>query len=170
MAASKQLSRRGAVAMGATFIAFGVVPILLGCGVIKPSDGDAPGWVAIAAGVTFICGGLAVIVDFAIADGVGPDGDFKPGTPTIIRAANLVLGLAIIGLMAAITGWIAFGSGPREFTSTLTLPFLPVRWRSGALTGRIAFGASTLLLGVMFVACAVSGVRQLRRGIIGGRT
>jgi len=116
-----------------------------------------------AAGATFICGGLAVILDFAVAGGVGPDNDFKPGTPTVIRVLNLCLGLAIIGSMAAIAGWIAFGRGPRHFTTTLTLPFMPMpeRWASGELSGRIAFGAASILMGLMFVACAVSGVRRI---------
>jgi hypothetical protein len=42
---------------------------------------------------------------------------------------------------------------------------MPMRWRSGEWTGRAAFGAFSILLGVMFVVCAVSGVQRLRRGI-----
>ena len=72
--------------------------------------------------------------------------------------------------MATVAGWIAFGSGPRQFTSALTLPFLPLRWRSGELSGRIAFGVSSILMVVMFVVCGISGVRRLQRGIISGRT
>ena len=170
MSPTNQLSRKGAAAMGAAFIAAGIFPMLIAAGIVKPSDGDAPGWVAAAAGLMFISAGLAVVLDFAVADGVGPDGDFKPGTPNSIRAANLVLGLAIVGLMASVTGWIAFGPGPRHFTSTLTLPFLPLRWQSGELTGRIGFGISTVLLVLMFVACGVSGARRLRRGIMVGRS
>ncbi len=161
-----QLSRRGAAAMGAAFIGVGIFPILIGLGIIQPTERDAPAWVAAAAGVMFVCAGLSIVVDFAIADGVGPDGDFKPGTPTAIRAANLVLGLAIVGLMASVSGWIAFGPGPRRFTSTLTLPFWPIRWQSEGIMGRVGFGVATVLLAVMFVACGVSGVARLRRGII----
>ena len=154
------------MAMGLAFIAAGAFPILIGIGAIAPSDGDAPAWVALAAGVMFVCAGAAVIVDYGIAGGVGPDGDFQPGTPLWIRATNLALGLAIVGLMASVAGWIAFGPGPRHFTSTLTLPFLPLRWQSGEISGRIAFGASSVLMAVMFVACGVSGIRRLQRGII----
>ena len=96
MAANNQLSPRGAVAMGLAFVACGIFPILIGVGVIAPSPGDAPGWVATAAGVMFICAGAAVILDYGIAGGVGADGDFKPGTPLWIRGANLALGLAIV--------------------------------------------------------------------------
>jgi hypothetical protein len=67
--------------------------------------------------------------------------------------------------MTAVAGWVAFGRGPRHFTSTLTLPFLPLRWQGGELSGRIAFGASTVFLAIMFVACGVSGARRLYQGV-----
>jgi len=166
MDTTNQLSRRGAVLMGVAFISGGIFPILIGTGGIARSDGDAPGWVALAAGAMFVCAGAAVILDYGVANGIAPDGDFTPGTPLWIRGANLALGLAIVGLMALVAGCIAFGSGPRHFTSTLTIPFLPQRWQSGELSGRIAFGAASVLLVLMFIVCGVSGVRRLQRGII----
>ncbi len=169
MDSSNQLSHGGAWLMGALFVACGVMPLLVAVGVIPRGSDDAPPWVIAAAGAVFICGGLAIVVDYGLADGMGPDGDLKEGTPLAVRVANFVLGLAIIGLMTAVAGWIGFGPGHREFTSTLTLPFLPMRWRSGELTGRIAFGGASVLMALMFVACGVSGVRRLRRGIISGQ-
>jgi hypothetical protein len=165
MTPGNQLSPGGAVAMGTLFIVCGIPPILIGFGAIAPASHDAPGWVAAAVGLMFSCAGAAIIVDYGLAGGVDPAGDFKPGTPLSMRVANLALGLAIVGLMASVFGWVAFGPGPRRFTSTLTLPFMPMRWRSGEWTGRAAFGAFSILLGVMFVVCAVSGVQRLRRGI-----
>jgi hypothetical protein len=163
MADRNQLSRRGAFAMAAVFIASGVVPILVGLGVMRPSGDLPPAWVAVAAGLVFMCGGLAVAVDYGIAHGIGPDGDFPPDTPFAIRLANFLLGSAIVGLLTGIFGWVAFGPGPRTFSSTLSLPFLPLHRQSGEMSGRIAFGAATLLLAPMFVACGVSGVRRLMR-------
>jgi len=149
--------------MGALFMASGVFPILVGAGIIPRGDADAPAWVIGAAGATFICAGLAVVLDYGIAGGVGPDNDLLPGTPTSVRVANLILGLAIVGLMAAIAGWIAFGPGPRHFTTTLIVPFVPAprRWASGEWPGRVAFGVGSVLMAAMFVACAVSGVRRI---------
>ena len=149
--------------MGGLCIACGIMPILVGFGVVQPAGTKTAAWVLIATGFVFVCGGLAIILDYALADGVAADGDLPPGTPLIIRGANLVLGLVIVGLMTAISGWIAFGAGPREFSTTLSLPFLPSRWQSGELPGRIAFGCSTVLLALMFVACGLSGVRRLLR-------
>src|SRR5690349_1556094 len=121
-----QLSPRGAALMGSVFILFGVFPILIGAGVITPStpgEPPPPGWVPAAAGLMFVLAGLAVILDYGIAGGVGSDGDLLPGTPLAIRGANLLLGLGIVGLMAAVFGWVAVGSGPRTFSTTIALPF-----------------------------------------------
>jgi len=163
MAGEQQLSRGGAVAMGIVFIAAGAVPILIGLGVVHPDVGTTPLWVAFAVGLMFVCAGLAIIVDYAIAGGVGPDGDLLAGTPFAIRVANFVFGLAIIGLMTAVFGWVAFGSGPRAFSTTVVLPFWYSNGQSSELSGRIAFGIGTILMALMFVACGIVGVRQLQR-------
>jgi hypothetical protein len=161
MAGEQQLSRGGAVAMGIVFIAAGVMPILIGLGVVHPDGNTTPVWVAFAAGLLFVCAGLAIVVDYAIAGGVGPDGDLVAGTPFAIRVANFVLGLAIIGLMTAVFGWVAFGSGPRQFSTTIVLPFWYSHGESSELSGRIAFGLATILMVMMFVACGIIGVRRL---------
>jgi hypothetical protein len=107
--------------------------------------------------------GLVIILDYGVAGGVGPDGDFKPGTPFAIRVANLVLGMTILGLLVAVFGWVSFGSGPRRFSSTLWLPFMTRQWASSELSGRIVFGAGTLLMVVMFVGCTYVGIERLLR-------
>jgi hypothetical protein len=171
MGSESQLSRGGAVAMGVACIACGVMPILIGLGVVHASGEPSPAWVAIAAGLMFVCGGLAVILDYAIAGGVGPDGDLPPGTPFVIRVGNYALGLAIVGGLTSICGWVAFGSGPRAFSSTLSLPFLlPQRWQSSELSGRAVFGLATVLMAMMFVGCGIYGARRLVRQARGERS
>ena len=154
--------------MGLVFIAAGIVPMLFGLGVITPptpADGTpTPAWIGTGAGLMFVLAGLAVILDYGIAGGVGPDGDLKPGTPLAIRGINLLLGMSIVGLLTAISGWVAFGPGPRTFSSTIVLPFM---WRhnphASEMGGRIAFGFGTLLMALMFVLCGVVGVRRFMR-------
>jgi hypothetical protein len=166
MSSPQQLTPRGALLMGALFIASGVFPILIGFGVVTPAPRATPpppAWVAIAVGLMFVFAGLALILDFAIANGVGADGDLAPGTPLLVRGANFTLGAAIVALMTAVTGWIAFGPGPRQFSTSFTLPFVSRQWQSGDLGGRIAFGFATVLLAVMFVACGTAGFRRLVR-------
>jgi len=156
-----QLSPRASSLVGLLFIGLGVLPILMAVGVITPTDAaPVPRWVPIAGGLTFIAAGLTVIVDFGLGR-LGPDGQLAPDTPLPIQAASLIFTLAIIGLMAAIAGWIAFGDGPRTFTSTMSLPFVATRQRSGEMSGRIGFGFSAVLLAVIFLAVAAAGVRRL---------
>jgi hypothetical protein len=115
----------------------------------------------------FVAAGLAIVLDYAIAGGMGPDGDLRPGTPTAIRAANLALGLTVLGMMATVFGWVGFAAGPRQFSTTISLPFLPTmaRWGDDAF-GRVIFGGGAVLMGVMWTAWAIFGVRRLwgRRG------
>ena len=163
--ASNQLSPRGAILMGIVFVLAGLPPMLIGMGVITPSGGDAgsPPWVVICAGLMFVVAGLTIVLDFAVAGGVGPDGDLRAGTPFAIRVANFLCGMTIVGLMTSVFGWVAFGSGPRRFSTTMSLPFLAQSWASGETSGRVAFGIATVLMALMFVACTVVGVERLWR-------
>ena len=66
-------------------------------------------------------------------------------------------------MMTAIVGWIAFGPGPRRFSTTISLPFMTQSWMSGELSGRVAFGVAAMLLAAMFVGCGAVGIERLRR-------
>jgi hypothetical protein len=162
---ASQLSKRGAVVVGLLATACGLPPILIGSGVLapNPADPNTPAWVAICAGLLFVVAGLAIILDYGIAGGMGPDGDFRPGTPFAIRLANFLLGMTIVGLMVAVFGWVAFGSGPRRFSSTISMPFVNQRWASGELSGRVVFGGATMLMAAMWVCCTLVGIERLRR-------
>jgi hypothetical protein len=158
---SEPPGNRRAVVTGLFFIGCGVLPILMATGVITPTDtAPVPRWVPICAGLTFIAAGLTIVVDYGVAR-IGPDGQLAPETPLLIQAASLLLALTIVGLMAAIAGWVAFGSGPRSFTSTVSLPFYTSTRRGGELGGRIAFGISTVLLVLAFAASGAVGLRRL---------
>ena len=151
--------------MGLIFVGCGMPPILIGLGVLTPSRAEpgTPAWVGICAGLLFVIAGLVIILDYAIAGGVGSDGEFQPGTPFVIRVANFFLGMTIVGLMIAVFGWVAFGSGPRRFSTTMSVPFMASHWASGEMSGRIAFGGATALMVIMFVCCTVVGVERLWR-------
>lgn len=160
---TSQLSPLGSVFWGVFFIVCGVLPILVATGVITPAPpAEAPPWVVLSVGAMFIVAGVTVIVDFGLAR-VGPDGQLTADTPLAIEVASLLLGLTIVGLLAAVLGWVAFGSGPRSFTSTVSLPFLTRQQHGDGLLGRIGFGVTTVLLAVMFVVCGAVGVRRVRR-------
>ena len=121
------LSPGAARVVGTLTVLVGMAPILIGLGVLVPARADpdaSPPWVLVCVGLMFVAAGLAVALAYGIRGGIGPDGDLPAGTPPSFRAANLLLGLTILGLMTAVFGWVAVGSGPRRFSMTLSVPFL----------------------------------------------
>jgi hypothetical protein len=143
-------------------VAGGIPPILIGSGAIAgPLTPDTPGWVAVAAGLMFVCCGAALIVGFAVASGAGPDGDLPAGTPLGVRATQYFLGFCIVGLLLAITAWIAFGPGERHFSSTFTSPFDVKSGQSSERQGRQVFGAMAVAVGIFWVVGTIVSVRRL---------
>lgn len=156
------LSPRAAVALGLVVGAMGGLIVLLAAGVI-PGAGEkleAPRWVVAVAGLSFVLAGAAMIVGYAVAGGAAPDGDLPAGTPRWVRVTQSLLGLGIVGSLAAVATWIAFGPGPRAFT--VTLPFVG-RGAGDETFGRVVFGAGAVLTWMFFVAFAIVSVRRIRR-------
>jgi hypothetical protein len=156
-----QLTPKAAVAVGLVVALMGLLVIGMALRIIPTdSPGDSPQWVGVAAGLAFVLAGAAIIVGFAVAGGVAPDGDLPPGTPFAVRLTQYLLGLGIVGLLTAIAAWIAFGPGSREFSVT-GLPFLGPR--AGGRMGRTAFGVSAVLSAAFFVLLVVVSAGRLRR-------
>jgi hypothetical protein len=145
---------------GLVSVGIGLFYMLVSAGVI-PMSGDAgersPHWLAFCAGLAFFAGGLAVVIQ-TIA---GLSGDSVPSAvPVRVRYTVNALALTITVCLASIGLWVAFGRGPRRFTSNL--PFLGER--AGELIGRAAFGFGAVLICMVLIAIAISGVLRLRRG------
>jgi len=156
------LSPRAAVALGLVIIGAGLFLVLFAVGLVPGAEAslEVPRWVAACAGLMFaLCGG-AVIMGYAVAGGVGPDGDLPAGTPRRIRLTQYVLGLGIISSLAAIATWIAFGPGPRAFTVTL---LFVGRGPGDETVGRAVFGAGAVLMWVFWVVFLAVSVQRLRR-------
>jgi hypothetical protein len=157
-----QLSPGAAILVGLVLAAFGIFCFLLATGVIgQPSSGDdaTPVWVGICAGLVFLCGGGAIVVGYAIAGGVAPDGDLPPGTPFGVRLTQYVLGLTMGSALAAIGSWVAFGRGPRHFTMSGSLGSGP----GDETVGRVVFGIGAVLAWGIVALLAVFGFRRLRQ-------
>lgn len=156
------LSPRAAVALGLAVGAMGALIILVAGGIIPGRDArlEAPRWVVAAAGGAFVLAGAAMIVGYAVAGGAAPDGDLPPGTPRWVRVTQSLLGLGIIGSLAAVATWVAFGPGPRAFS--VTLPFVD-QGPGNETVGRVAFGLGAVLMWVILAAFVVVGVRRIRR-------
>ncbi len=160
------MSRRMAVVLGVVFNAVGAWVVLVAAGVLPANttaEAQAPGWVIAAVGLSFMFCGAAVIVGFAVAGGVGPNGDLAPGTPFAIRLLHNFFGLGIIGLLAAVASWIAFGAGERRFSGSISFPvttrFFPVH----ASPGRVAFVVGAVLLWIIFAGYIFTAARRLLR-------
>ena len=155
-----QLSARGAAWMGVVFIAFSLMPILAGLGIIPvhPTAGT-PGWVAVGAGLSFLFAG-AILLSDAVAGGLGPDGQLLDSAPQWVRKLQWIMGLAITVSFASIASWVAFGSGERHFSSSISLPFIATRGPSSEASGRWAFGIGAVILWCVIAAILVSTVRK----------
>jgi hypothetical protein len=161
--ASTLPSPRAAVALGLAAAAAGVLIILFAAGVLGSDRTlETPRWVGFCAGFMFVCLGAALIVGYAVAGAVGPDGDLPDGTPFGIRLAQYLLGLGVTSSMAAIFSWIAFGPGPRRFSMTVSLPFFASRGQSGETAGRVVFGVAAVLIYVFVGLAGFVGLRRLR--------
>jgi len=158
------LTPRGAIVLGIFAMLCGVFPVLAGLGVVhvRPEPGSQP-WVAVAAGSMFILAGLAIINGYAVGGASTADGRIPESAPLITRVLQYVLGLGIVGLMFSIFAWVAFGSGERHFSSSISIPGLSVLTRDSERVGRIAFGIFAVFIGLFFVVAAVLGARSLRR-------
>lgn len=162
MPSSSQLSPRAAIAMGVVFGAMGTLIMLMILGGM-PMAGDTPRWVGLLVGFVFVLGGLAVIVGYAVAPRVAPDGDFVPGTPFGVRLVQYLLGLGIGVSLALVASWVAFGPGTREFGGSMGVGGVAVGDRSGETSGRVAFGIGAVLMWLFTAALAVVGFKRLRR-------
>jgi len=82
------------------------------------------------------------------------------GVPLQLRVAYYFLGLAVVGALATVGTWVAFGPGERAFA--VSLPF-PVSSPANPWIGRSVFGVGAVLTWLFFVVAAVAWWRKLVR-------
>lgn len=126
------------LAMGGMVILMGMVPVLAAVGVIPTDDASwhAPRWVGGIAGAVFVVAGLFILT--------------KPSVdrlePRMRKQIAGLFPLLIVSGLAAIAGWVAFGPGDREFSSSASNWLVGAAWDGGELGGRIAFGLGAVAL------------------------
>jgi hypothetical protein len=148
--------------VGLVCVALGCPPILIALGVVPGElTPGTPAWVGVAAGLVFVFAGASVIVGYAVAGGVGPDGDLPAGTSLAVRAIQYLLGFCIVGLLESIAAWVAFGPGERHFSSTFTWPFGVKSGPTSDREGRVVFGAGAVAIGMFWVVLTIVSVRRL---------
>jgi hypothetical protein len=145
-----------AIACGLFALALGLFIVLSAFGII-PSRGSTDGerWIGVIAGLAFVFGGLAVVIQTCAK--ATSAGDLPSTAPIWVRATLHLLSLAVIVSLGAIGTWVAFGPGERKFSSSI--PFLPP-WLNEPI-GRTIFGAGAILIWIFLIVMAVVGARRL---------
>jgi hypothetical protein len=162
MTDQKPGSTRELLFIGLFAIAMGVITVLIAGGMIpaKPAKGEhAPMWLAVLSGSIFLLAGTAIMLR-ALAGGTAENGDLPADAPLWLRVLYYAMGLTIVGALAAIGTWVAFGPGERTFSTTI--PFL-ASGPANEWIGRVAFGAGAIIGWLMFAVFAMSWWRKLKR-------
>lgn len=151
-------SPRTTFVCGLIAVALGLFLLLVGFGIVpvNPRSVHAPMWTIWGAGVAFMLAGLSISV--GAIHGVSPTGDLPKNTGWWMRLFYYVVGLVIVGALASIGTWIAFGPGERNFSGT---GFFLLSAEGRNTTGRIIFGFGAVLTWLIAIAFAISGARKL---------
>jgi hypothetical protein len=156
------LTPRQAVGFGLLTIAMGFTPLLSRFAAARPHrPGDAPPWVTLLIGAVFVIGGVALIVGYGIARDIGPNGELEPNAPAGVRVFQRLLGFGLVASMCGVASWVAFGKGKRNFSTTVSLPFISWHPQSGDLPGRIVFGAAAVSMAAALVVVVIATARRL---------
>jgi hypothetical protein len=153
----ESVSRRSAVLLGALVALTGGV--IVGLAIFGSAERfHAPRWVVGACGGAFLFFGGWTAAVYALGyDSSRPDETLPSPRVQLIA---LIPGML---LFAAPFHWIAFGPGPRQFSTTLSIPFLMTRSGTSGLAGRIAFGLGAVVIDAILVAAVIRLVRASRR-------
>jgi hypothetical protein len=133
--------RGAAIVIGVLFGAVGTAAMLASLGVFGGRSVDVgPSWVGVVGGLTFVLGGLAIIVGYGIAGGAALENDVAMGTGRRVRIIQYLLGLGVAVSLAMIATWAALGVGTRSTS-----------------------GAACAALWLFVIVLAITGIRQLMR-------
>ncbi len=150
------MSKTAAILLGAVVALTGVA--IIGVALFaKPEGFHAPRWVVACAGAAFLFFGSWTAALYA--SGYDPKRSEETLPSARVQLLVLVPGMLFF---AAPFHWIAFGPGPREFSSTFSIPFLAVRQASSGLFGRVLFGIGSLFIDAILVAAVVRVARTGR--------
>jgi hypothetical protein len=155
---ARTLSPRGTAWVGTLCALMGLVILFVALGIIPTDESNfhAPHWVVGAAGLAFFLAGLAILTG-------PPAGTPEASTPEASRTTwrGLVLGLGVVGALAAVFNWVAFGPGPRSFSGGISIPFVSISGPQSEWSGRVAFGLAAGLIDLFLVWVIVRGLRDL---------
>jgi hypothetical protein len=169
MAGQTPASRRERLAIGAICVVSGLLIGLIAIGIFKPDPKSihAPLWVIGLAGMAFALAGSSIML--GVCANAQADGSLPVTAPLLARIAQYLMGLTIVGALAAVGTWVSFGPGERSFTSTISLFGYANGGAGDETVGRIVFGFGAIAAWLFFIAVAVHGARKLLRRDAGAR-
>ena len=154
------LTPRGRLVLGALVIAMGAFVVLVASDALDmhyQRTASAPPWIGMIGGLVFVLAGGALMIGARGAS----DGKLPATAPWILRALQHAVILVLVGLMATIGTWVAFGPGERAFT----MSGFGMTGDDNLWLGRAMFGVGALITWTFFVAVAWRAQRELfRRG------
>lgn len=139
------MSARAIALMSLPFLLAGGFAGAFAFGWIGPGrgDGTTPLWVLASIAVVFVAGGVALL-------GIAAD------QARVTAAATLAIAIGI----AVVFHWVAFGGGPREFTSRSQVGGTQVERPVAETKGRWVFGAFAIGMDVVLALWAVQWWRR----------
>lgn len=128
------------------FLGIGLLIVALGLGLIRsnPESMHAPRWVVVCSGGLFAVAGLLMA---------------SPREPQSLSARLLIA--VFLSLFAAVFGWVGLGTGPRQFSSSVSFGGLSTHGTGNAILGRVLFGGFGILVGAIALVTWVALARAL---------
>ena len=157
-----QTSHKYTIGMGILAMALGMIPLLAVLGILptRPHQpGDSPAWIGAAIGLMFFLAGVSIIVQ-SLTNPNYPNSGPSATSPLTARILYDVLGLTIAVLLVSIFTWVAFGSGPREFTMSGGDGSSFAATHASPTMGRIAFGFGAVLGWLAVGWMSVTAIRR----------
>jgi hypothetical protein len=141
------MSPAGRILFGLLFVACGIIPALsaFDVGPFRSSDINGPPWIGLAAGGAFIAAGIAVMLSDRLRNGSAAHGLFA----------------LILGSLAMIANWVAFGPGPRACTAGFAGLYFETGSLAGGIACRGAFGIGAILLDGFVLTMIARALRDI---------
>jgi hypothetical protein len=141
------LSPKARILFGLICFACGIMPALAAfdIGPLHSGDIEGPRWLGVVAGGIFMAGGIALMLGERYRNSVGSYGLFA----------------LMIGSLAAIANWVAFGPGPRECTIAFAGLFFEAGSAANDITCRAGFGVGAGMLDGFVLTMVALALRQI---------